>query len=97
MLPNSTTEAPKSSLYRVRRWAKLCTMAVCMALPLCGGWCERYKDQQERNDRMRHFYDSVLRAERMYKDSLARAADKRQFAPTDTAAKAADTARRMGQ
>ena len=48
-------------------------LVVCLFLPLYGGWCERYKDRSERNERMRHYYDSVLRAERMYKDSVSRA------------------------
>ncbi len=57
---------------RFARWMKLGAVGICLALPLCGGWCQRYKDQTERTERMRHYYDSVLRAERIYKDSISR-------------------------
>ncbi len=57
--------------HNIGRVAKLTLLAVCLASPLCGGWCQRYKEQSQRTERMKHYYDSVLRVERLYKDSLS--------------------------
>ena len=61
----------KPAIVSLIRWIRLCAVVICLALPLMGGWCQRYRDKSERMKNMRHYYDSVLRAERKYKDSIS--------------------------
>lgn len=54
----------------MKRFVRLFVLATCMALLLSAGWCERYDRKNQTKDNMRHYYDSVLREERLHKDSV---------------------------
>lgn len=57
----------------MKRFIRLCVYAACATLLLSAGWCERYDRKNGTKDSMRHYYDSVLREERLQKDSIWKA------------------------
>lgn len=57
----------------MKRFARILVLAVCVTMLLSAGWCERYDRKNQRREGVRHYYDSVLREERLHKDSVWKA------------------------
>jgi hypothetical protein len=57
----------------MKRFVRLFALAICAGLLLTAGWCERYDRKSRTKDGVRHYYDSVLREERLRKDSVWKA------------------------